>query len=95
MVRLGRTARSARDASRSTAGIPDLSLGSAFFHHYQSLPQTLTAYSPRATGMGDQTAYLWILYLLLALWPIAIYWSARLLGWSRVDRGRRPQRSRR
>ncbi len=62
---------------------PYLSFGSSFFHHYQSLPHTLTAYIARATGMGDQTAYVWILYLLLALWPIAVYAGARLLGLGR------------
>ena len=62
---------------------PYLSLGSSQFHHYQSLPHTLTAYAARATGAGDQTTYLWILYLLLALWPISVYLGARLLGWGR------------
>jgi hypothetical protein len=62
---------------------PYLSLGSSHFHHYQSLPHTLTAYAARATGAGDQTTYLWILYLLVALWPISVYWGARLLGWGR------------
>ena len=62
---------------------PDLTLGSSFFHHYQSLAETLTAYTAVATGVSDQTAYLWFLYLLLALWPLSIYWSARLLGWAR------------
>jgi Gpi18-like mannosyltransferase len=62
---------------------PDLTLGSSFFHHYQSLAETLTAYTALVTGVSDQTAYLWFLYLLLALWPLSIYWSARLLGWAR------------
>jgi Gpi18-like mannosyltransferase len=62
---------------------PYLSLGSAQFHHYQSLPHTLTAYGARATGANDEHAYLWIQYLLLALWPIAVYGGARLLGWGR------------
>src|SRR5262249_1299923 len=51
--------------------------------HYQSLPHTLTAVTARATGAGDQTTYDWYLYLLLALWPIAVYLSARLLGLER------------
>src|SRR5262249_13995545 len=51
------------------------------FHHYQSLPHTLTAYAALLTGAGDQTTYLWTLYLLLALWPIAVYLGARLLEW--------------
>jgi Gpi18-like mannosyltransferase len=62
---------------------PYLSLGSAQFHHYQSLPHTLTAYTAHATGAGDHTVYVWFLYLLLALWPISVYLGARLLGWER------------
>src|SRR5581483_6568253 len=49
---------------------PYLSLGSSFFHHYQSLAETLTA-------------YVWILYLLLATWPVPVYLGARLLEWGR------------
>src|SRR5262249_10322371 len=40
---------------------PYLSLGSSHFHHYQSLPHTLTAYTSLLTGAGDQTTYLWFL----------------------------------
>jgi hypothetical protein len=60
---------------------PYVSLGSAQFHHYQSLPHTLTAYTARASGASDEHTYLWLQYLLVALWPIAIYCGARLLGW--------------
>jgi Gpi18-like mannosyltransferase len=60
---------------------PNLSLGSSFFHHYQSLSETLTAYAARVTGASDDGAYLWILYVLLALWPISVYLGARLLDW--------------
>jgi hypothetical protein len=66
---------------------PYLSLGSSFFHHYQSLPQTLTALIAVATGAGVQTAYLWLQYLLVALWPIAVYIGARLLEWDRWTAG--------
>lgn len=62
---------------------PWLSLGSSFFHHYQSLPETLTAYAAVATGAADRTAYLWLLYLLLATWPVSVYAGSRLLGWGR------------
>jgi Gpi18-like mannosyltransferase len=62
---------------------PYLSLGSSFFHHYQSLPHTLTAYVAHATGAGDATVFLWIMYVLLALWPVSVYLGARLLGWER------------
>jgi hypothetical protein len=61
---------------------PYFALGSSFFHHYQSLPHTLTAFLANMPGAGDQTTYLWFLYLLLALWPIAVYVGARLLDWS-------------
>ena len=62
---------------------PWLSLGSSFFHHYQSLPETLTAYAAAATGASGRTTYLWLLYLLLATWPISVYAGSRLLGWGR------------
>jgi Gpi18-like mannosyltransferase len=62
---------------------PYLSLGSAQFHHYQSLPHTLTAYAARSTGASDENVYLWVQYLLLALWPIAVFCGARLLGWGK------------
>jgi hypothetical protein len=61
---------------------PFFALGSSFFHHYQSLPHTLTAFVANVTGADDQTAYLWFLYVLVALWPIAVYAGARLLEWS-------------
>jgi Gpi18-like mannosyltransferase len=66
---------------------PYLSLGSSFFHHYQSLPQTLTALGAVATGAGGQTIYLWTTYLLLATWPVAVYMGARLLEWDRWTAG--------
>jgi hypothetical protein len=62
---------------------PYFAIGSSFFHHYQSLPHTLTAFGAWVIGAGDQSTYLWILYLLLALWPISVYVGARLLEWSR------------
>jgi hypothetical protein len=62
---------------------PYFAIGSSFFHHYQSLPHTLTAFVANVAGAGDQTAYLWFLYVLLALWPISVYVGARLLEWSR------------
>jgi Bacterial membrane protein YfhO len=61
---------------------PYFAIGSSFFHHYQSLPHTLTALLANAVGASDRTIYLWLLYLLLALWPVSVYLSARLLDWS-------------
>ena len=62
---------------------PFLSLGSSQFHHYQSLPHTLTALVAQLLRADPTSTYLWLQYLLLALWPIAVFAGARLLGWSR------------
>ena len=56
---------------------PYLSLGSSRFHHYQSLPHILTAYASIVLGPRTFQASL---YLLLCLWPLAVYWGARLFG---------------
>jgi len=60
---------------------PYLSLGSAQFLHYQSLPHVISAV-PSAI-FGTANVYVWSLYLLLALWPLSVYAGARLLGWDR------------
>src|SRR5205807_597695 len=60
---------------------PFLSLGSAQFHHYQTLPHVVAAYASTVLGLAN--TYYWSLYLLLALWPVAVYVAARLLGWER------------
>ena len=60
---------------------PYLGLGSSLFHHYQSLPHTLTAVL--ALGTGADWAFSIMLYVLLATWPISVYFGARLLGWER------------
>jgi hypothetical protein len=59
--------------------LPDLSLGSSRFHHYQSLPHVLGGYLAVVTG--PDLAVSWTLYLGMALWPIAVYAGGRLLGW--------------
>jgi len=60
---------------------PNLGLGSAHFHHYQSLPHVLTAYVAQLVGAGP--AFRGMLYLLLGLWPVAVYIAARGFGFSR------------
>ena len=52
---------------------------------YQSASAVLTG----AIGLvvGVPLAFSWSLYLLLALWPLCVYWTARLLGWSRWEAG--------
>ncbi len=64
-----------------TSWFPYLGLGSPQFLHYQSLP----AMTAGAIGtMADPDAvFRWSLYLLLALWPLAVYWCARLFGLGR------------
>ena len=61
-----------------TSWFPYLGLGSPQFLHYQSLPALLTG----ALGLliGPDPAFRWSLYLLLSLWPISVYLSARLFG---------------
>jgi len=58
---------------------PNLGLGLAQFHHYQSLPHVIGAYISLLSGTA--TTFYWALYLLLALWPISVYLCARWLGW--------------
>jgi hypothetical protein len=57
---------------------PFLGLGSPQFLHYQSLPSMLTGVA--GLFIGPDAAFRWTLYLLLSVWPIAIYSSARMLG---------------
>ena len=64
-----------------TSWFPYLGLGSPQFLHYQSLPSMLSGVIGTAVDPG--TAFRWSLYLLLALWPLAVYWSGRLFGLSR------------
>jgi hypothetical protein len=64
-----------------TSWFPFLGEGSPQFLHYQSLPAMVTG----AVGLvtGPDVAFRWSLYLLLSLWPISVYVSARLFGASR------------
>jgi Bacterial membrane protein YfhO len=61
-----------------TSWFPFLGAGSPQFLHYQSLPAVLTG----ALGLltGPDVAFRWSLYLLLSLWPISVYLSARAFG---------------
>jgi hypothetical protein len=61
-----------------TSWFPFLGEGSPQFLHYQSLPAILTG----ALGLliGPDVAFRWTLYLLLSLWPISVYLSARAFG---------------
>jgi hypothetical protein len=60
---------------------PYLSLGSPFFVQYQSFSAIITGALSKVIGVHP--AFVGTLYLLLALWPICVYLSARLLGWER------------
>ncbi len=64
-----------------TSWFPYLGLGSPQFLHYQSLP-SMTA-GLIGTVIAPDTVFRWSLYLLLALWPVPVYWGARLFGLSR------------
>jgi len=65
-----------------TSWFPYLGLGSPQFLHYQSLPSMLTGALGLVTG-GD-AAFRITLYLLLSLWPLSVYWSARLFDLGRI-----------
>jgi hypothetical protein len=60
---------------------PYLGLGSAQFRHYDSLGHLIAGYI--SVVAGSTTTYYWSVYLLLALWPISVYFGARLMGWDR------------
>ena len=64
-----------------TSWFPYLGLGSPQFLHYQSLPSMVSGLA--GTVIDPDTVFRWSLYLLLALWPITVYWSGRLFGLSR------------
>lgn len=64
---------------------PNLSLGYAAFHHYQVLPHIITG--AVATVIGTNEAMAWTNYLGMALWPICIYLTVRIFGFSRVTGG--------
>ena len=60
---------------------PRLQMGLAQFHHYQSLPHIVAG--AFATVFGAERTVTWSAYLLLAFWPLCIYWTVRLFGFSR------------
>ncbi len=61
-----------------TSWFPFLGEGSPQFLHYQSLPAMVTGLAGLA--VGPDVAFRWSLYLLLSLWPISVYLSARAFG---------------
>ena len=61
-----------------TTWFPFLGEGSPQFLHYQSLPALLTGLVGLVTG--PDVAFRWSGYLLLSLWPISVYLSARAFG---------------
>jgi hypothetical protein len=64
-----------------TSWFPYLGLGSPQFLHYQGLPAMLTGVL--GLGTGGDTAFRLSVYLLLALWPLSVYASARVFGLGR------------
>jgi hypothetical protein len=61
-----------------TSWFPFLGEGSPQFLHYQSLPAMVTGLAGLA--VGPDVAFRWSLYLLLSLWPVSVYLSARAFG---------------
>jgi hypothetical protein len=64
-----------------TSWFPYLGLGSPQYLHYQSLPSMISGLI--GAVINPDTVFRWSMYLLLALWPLAIYWCGRLFGLSR------------
>jgi hypothetical protein len=64
-----------------TSWFPYLGLGSPQFLHYQSLPSMVSGVI--GTVLDPDAVFRWSLYLLLALWPISVYWGGRLFGLGR------------
>lgn len=62
---------------------PDLTLGSSFFHHYQSLPYNITALASEILPSNADSTYRWILYTLIATWPISVYAACRIFKFDR------------
>jgi hypothetical protein len=60
---------------------PHLSMGFASTHHYQSLPHIVMG-AIAGDRADPRAVVLWSLYLLLALWPFAVYAGLRLLDFS-------------
>ena len=58
-----------------------LGFGSPHFRHYQSLPHIVAG--AFATVFGSPRVYQWSLYLVLATWPVCVYWSGRIVRASR------------
>jgi hypothetical protein len=80
MVRFA-AARIAQGHLPLTSWFPYLGLGSPHFLHYQSLPSMVDGL---IGNLADpNTVFRWSLYLLWALWPLSIYWCARLFRLSR------------
>lgn len=64
---------------------PRLSAGLPEFHHYQVLPHIVTGLF--ATAVGTNHAIAWTNYLGMALWPVCIYLTVRIFGFSRITAG--------
>ena len=64
---------------------PRLSAGLPEFHHYQVLPHIITGLF--ATAVGTNHAIAWTNYLGMALWPVCIYLTVRIFGFSRITAG--------
>jgi hypothetical protein len=64
-----------------TSWFPYLGLGSPQYLHYQSLPSMMAGLV--GTVIAPDTVFRWSLYLLLALWPVPVFFAGRLFGLSR------------
>ena len=63
-----------------TSWFPYISMGSAQFLHYQSLPSVLTGLIAQLSSPVSAVA--WTTFLLLGTWPLCVYLSGRLMSLS-------------
>ncbi len=72
----------ARGEDPTDPWVPYFVQGYPLFHHYQHLPHVGTALLYRALlgAVPLGTLFNWLRYLLLATFPLSVYWAARRLG---------------
>ena len=67
--------------------LPQIAFGYPFFHHYPSLPHITAAISSLLTGISVLNIFDIIRYLLLVLFPLAIFVSMRRMGLGNLAAG--------
>jgi uncharacterized membrane protein len=67
--------------------VPQFSMGYPVSHHYQHLPYVLPAAIQKVTPFGLDTVFRWTGYLVVSVFPLAMYWSIRRFGFGTLEAG--------